>query len=83
MTNPEPVWTVAGATAAVTAVTAGLVAFGVDVTPEQTAAIVSIVAIAVASIGAFLARRKVTPLSNPKTDTGAPLIPATPVEDSL
>lgn len=80
MTNPEPVWTVAGATAGVTAVAAGLVAFGVDVTPEQTAAIVSIVAIVVSSVGAFIARRKVTPLANPKTDKGVPLVPAQPAE---
>lgn len=56
----EPVITVAGVTAAVTAVIALLVSFGVDLTQDQQNAILGVVAV-VAPLVVIYARKFVTP----------------------
>ena len=56
----EPVLTTAGVTAAAAAVVALVVAFGVDLTPAQTEAILGVVAVA-APLVVIIARRWVTP----------------------
>lgn len=60
MTN-EPVLTVAGVTAAVSAVIALLVSFGVDLTEAQTNSILGVVAVA-APLVVVYARKFVTPV---------------------
>lgn len=60
MTN-EPVLTVAGVTAAVSAVIALLVSFGVDLTEAQTNGILGVVAV-VAPLVVVYARKFVTPV---------------------
>lgn len=56
----EPVITTASITAAVSALIALLVAFGIDLTEEQTTAILGVVAVA-APLVVIIARRYVTP----------------------
>lgn len=58
----EPLFTVATITAAATAVLALLVAFGVELNDEKTAAIMSCVAVVAPLIVAGIARGKVTPV---------------------
>lgn len=58
----EPVLTVAGVTAAVSAVITLLVAFGVDLTEAQTNAILGVVAVA-APLVVVVARKYVTPVN--------------------
>jgi len=60
----EPLWTVAGITAAVTAVLGLLTAFGVDLTKEQITAILGVAAVAAPLIVAWLSRGKVVPYDN-------------------
>ncbi|MDA3643770.1 hypothetical protein LZ318_11995 [Saccharopolyspora indica] len=64
----EPVITVAGVTAAVSAVIALLVSFGVDLTEDQTKAILGVVAV-VAPLVVIYARKWVVPVDeeNPKS----------------
>ena len=58
----EPLITVATITAAVSAVLALLVAFGIDLTGEQQTAILGVVAVAAPLVVGVVARRKVTPV---------------------
>lgn len=62
MTN-EPLWTVAGITAAASAVIALLVAFGLPVTEAQTSAVLGVVAVLAPAVVAMIARSKVTPVA--------------------
>lgn len=72
----EPVTIAGGVTAAVAAILGALVALGVlDLTAEQTGALVGAVSAIVALVTAFLARHQVTPLSNPRDNTGRRLVP--------
>lgn len=73
--NREPLLTTAGIAAIVSAIVALLVAFGLDLSEGQTAAILGVVSVLAPLIVGLLARRKVTPTSDPKTDDGAPLVP--------
>lgn len=57
----EPLWTVAGLTAAATAVIALLVAFGVPLTDEQQVAIMGVVAVLAPTVVAIVGRGLVTP----------------------
>jgi len=57
--NKEPLWTVAGITAAVVAIITLITAFGVDITGEQREAIIGVVAVAAPLMVAIVARRKV------------------------
>ena len=74
--NREPVLTAATISSAVVALLALLVAFGIDLTKEQQAAILGVVAVAAPLIVAAVSRRKVTPLSDPKDEQGRELTPA-------
>lgn len=60
-TTTEPVWTATGFVAAVTALVTLLVAFGVDLTAEQSSAIVGLAAIIGTSVAAKWSRARVTP----------------------
>ena len=61
MTTTEPAVTIGAITAAVAAVLALIVAFGVSLTPEQQVAILGIAAVAAPLIVALITRGKVTP----------------------
>lgn len=61
--NNEPLWTVAGITAAVSALIALLTAFGLDLTEGQTNAILGAVAVLAPTVVALVARSKVTPVN--------------------
>ena len=62
-TTSEPVITVATITAAVSAIIALLVAFGLDLSDDQRNAILGVVAVAAPIIAGALARGYVTPVS--------------------
>ncbi|SCL21527.1 hypothetical protein [Micromonospora inyonensis] len=57
--STEPLWTVGGITAAVTATLALLVAFGLEVTDEQETAILGVVAVVAPLIVTAVARGRV------------------------
>lgn len=57
----EPATIGSGITAAATAIIALLVAFGIPLTDEQTAAILAVVAVAAPLVGGLIVRRFVTP----------------------
>lgn len=59
--NREPLITVASLTALVAALVALLVAFGLKVTEDQTAAVLGLVAVVAPLVVGFVARSKVTP----------------------
>jgi len=69
----EPLVSVAGITAAVAAVLAVLVAFGLDLSEAQTAAILGAVAVLAPLVVALAVRGKVTPTADPRNDDGVPL----------
>ena len=58
----EPLLTVAGLTAAATAILSALVAFGLDLSTDQTAALMGLVAVAAPLIVAAATRSRVTPV---------------------
>ena len=64
----EPVLTAASISAVVSAVLALLVAFGLDLSETQTAAILGVVGAVVPLVTAVVARAKVTPTSKLGTD---------------
>ena len=59
-TVPGPLWTSAGITAAATAVLALLTAFGLNLTTEQTAAILGVVGVVAPLIVAWASNSRVT-----------------------
>lgn len=74
----EPVWSANGIVAAVSAVIAALIAFGViDWSDDQRAAfmaaVVAVLGVVGPSIAAWWIRRQTTPLADPKDADGAPL----------
>ncbi len=78
----EPLRLIAAITAAVTAILAALVAFGLDIDSDQQAAILGIVTAVIAPAAvAVLTRPKVTPVATPRADTGTPLVPY-PADDA-
>lgn len=77
MTRREPLITAATITALVTAVIALLVAFGVPMSDDQQAAILGLVAVLAPVVVGLLARAKVTPTADPRTDDGEPLVAST------
>lgn len=72
----EPVLTAASIVAAATAVLAVLAAFGLPLTAEQQAAVLGLIGVAAPYVVALLARRKVTPLADPRDASGKALLPA-------
>ena len=73
--NREPLVSAASITALVSAVVAVLAAFGLDLSQDQTAALVGLVAVVAPLIVALVVRPKVTPVADPRTVDGVPLIP--------
>lgn len=59
----EPAITIASVTALVAALISLLVAFGVDISTDQKAAILSVVTVGAPIVAGLLIRRKVTPVS--------------------
>lgn len=57
--STEPLWTVGGITAAVTAILALFVAFGLELSEEQKAAILGVVAVAAPLIVSMVGRGRV------------------------
>lgn len=72
MTN-QPIINAAVITSVVGAFIALLTAFGIPITAEQQAAIMSLFAILAPFLVAWIANGKTTPLSNPRDATGAEL----------
>lgn len=72
----EPLLSAAGITAVVTAAITLLTAFGLDLTTDQTAAILGAVAVVGPIAVALVTRGKVTPTADPRNDEGEPLTPA-------
>lgn len=73
MNTLSPVWNAAAISSIVSAIIALLVAFGVPLTEQQTAAILSFVAVAAPFVVALVVAPKVTPLANPTDEDGHPL----------
>ena len=73
----EPVAFGGAITALVQAVIGVLVAFNIDITPDQQTAILTLTAslVAFTALGATIARNQVTPVANPKSNKGEKLIP--------
>lgn len=74
--NREPLATASGITAVVAAVIGLLVAFGIDLTEDQKAAILTAVGVLGPIAVALIARGRVTPLAAPQDDAGNALTPA-------
>lgn len=75
----EPLVTVASISATVAAVIALVVAFGVDLTQDQTSAILGVVGVLAPLLVALATHGKVTPVADPKDDTGRALVPEHPM----
>ena len=72
--RPEPLLNTAAATALGSALIALLVSFGLPLTGDQQSAIVAVVAVAGPLAVAALARRQVTPVADPQSADGTPLV---------
>lgn len=72
--NTQPVWSVNGIIAAVSAVIALAVAFGLPLTADQKVAIIGAVSVVAPLLAAAIANPKVTPLADPKDVDGLPLV---------
>lgn len=83
MSAREPLWSVAGLTAAATAVIALLVAFGVPLTEEQQVAILGVVAVFGPLFVAVAARRFVTPNDSVVERDDDGLVIAGPANDTV
>ena len=73
--NREPVLTPAAISSGVAAVVALLVAFGLELSADQTAAIMGVVAVVAPLVVAAVGRSRVTPINDPRDDDGTPLVP--------
>lgn len=74
--NTSPLITTAALASITGAVIALLVAFGVHLTPDQTAAIMGVVAVAAPWVVALVGHNTTTPLSAPKDEDNVPLVRA-------
>lgn len=74
--NREPLVATSAITAGVAAVIALLASFGVNLTHDQTVAVLGVVSVVAPLVVAFVARRKVTPVADPKAEDGTPLVKA-------
>lgn len=82
--NREPLFNTAAIVAVVSAALALLVSFGLGIDPAQVQAILTFVGVIAPFVVAYLARKKVTPLSDPRDADGNPLTPdveETPVDE--
>lgn len=69
----EPLLTVGGIVAAVTALLACLVAFGLDLTDDQQAAVIGVAGVVAPILVAVLTRPKVTPVADPRLGNSTPI----------
>jgi hypothetical protein len=74
--NTQPIWTSATIVAIVTAIVALLVAFGIELTNEQTAAIVGLTGVLAPLAAALWSNPRTTPLVKPEDEDGTPLVRA-------
>jgi general stress protein CsbA len=74
--NREPLVTTSTVTAVVAALIALLASFGVNLTHDQTIAVLAVVSVTAPLVVALVARRKVTPVADPKAEDGTPLVKA-------
>lgn len=72
--DTNPVWTTSIFVAMVAAVIALAIGFGLPVTGEQQALIMSVVAIVAPFIVPLFANSRVTPLAKPEDEDGSPLV---------
>lgn len=72
----EPLLSAAGITAAASAVIGLLTVFGLNLSTEQTTAILAVVAVLAPIVVGLASRGKVTPVAAPQDDAGNPLTPA-------
>lgn len=70
----QPVWSANLLVAIVTAVIALLVAFGFNLSDEQTAAILGLVGVLAPIVAAYWSNQRTTPLVDPKDEDGEPLV---------
>lgn len=75
--NREPLFNTAAIVAVVSAALALLVSFGLGIDPGQVQAILTFVTVAAPFVVAYLARKKVTPVADPKNNDGNALTPDT------
>lgn len=73
-TETRPVFTSTTIVAVVTAVIALFVAFGVELSNEQTAAILGMVGVFAPIIVGIYSSQKTTPLAKPEDEDGTPLV---------
>lgn len=73
--RPEPLLNTATITALGSALVALLVAFGLPLNDTQETAIIGLVSVVAPLVVALVARSKVTPVTDPRTESGAPLVP--------
>ena len=71
----EPVLTQGAILAVIQAALAALVSFGVELTSDQTAALMALSTSVLAAIFAVVVRSRVTPLSRPRDNEGNDLVP--------
>jgi hypothetical protein len=71
----EPLLTTAAITAVVSALLAVLVSFGLGIDPGQQQALLGFVTVVAPFVIALVARKRVTPVSDPKDENGSPLAP--------
>lgn len=81
--RPQPVLTAAGVQAAVGAVIALLVAFGLKLSGEQAAAVLGVFAVLSPIAFGLFTRDKVTPLADPRDNDGRALVTATARDPKL
>lgn len=75
MFDREPVINASTAAAGASVLLALLLAFGVDVSKEQTTAILGVVGFAAPILAAVFARKRVTPSADPRDSAGHELVP--------
>ena len=74
ITEQEPVITANSIVAFISAAIVLAITFGLSISEEQKAAILGVVVIVAPLVAAWWARRKVTPLAEPKDEDGSPLV---------
>jgi hypothetical protein len=79
--NREPLLTTAAITSVVSAALALLVSFGLGIDPTQTEAIMGFVGVVAPFVVAYLARKHVTPVADPKDHNGSPLAPESDADE--
>ncbi len=74
--NREPVLKAGVAGTVVAAILTLLTSFGLDITDDQQSAVLGFVAVVFPLVVALFVRPSVTPVNDPQTNDGTPLVPA-------